>query len=393
MNHLTPESPQTLPVPPPSRFRIIKRLSSASNTTHAVYLCLPRALELFSPATDIDTTFRERVAKEHTSFSTLPHAYMHCQMWLLSYPRYGDTLVRMIEQLKSSSLPRALVQSIFPSLTVVKMGACAASLRREIETIEALTEHDEDASMHIGSYVVGTQTTGSCADSYLVMAPVFGRTLREFAEVSGGLPSWMIAHVVLGLVDAVKCVHDKGITHGKLDMGNVMLNMYPRRMFHRYRGYPDVVLVDFAGAKKMDRDGDVRALLGIVERLVWGWSDLTPLAEHAVVGDTLWTDDPLLILLQHARDMVALETQLMLQDTGMLNFVLCLEKIRHGGPMEVPGGMVMLLHSDLATEEEFEDAMRDPTVLQFVAKKDEFKSLAEGGLVEDKACRNLLGPN
>jgi hypothetical protein len=268
---------------------------------------------------------------------------------------------------------------------VVKTSTSPTALRREAEVIESLHRGREYASLHIGSYILRSQITRSPSTSWLCMRPVFGPTLAAFgtmyAKQNAGLPNWMVAHIFIGLLEAVAFVHADGYTHGKVEAKNVVVNAYPTYFHHRYRGYPDVQLIDFSAAAPIaESDGgaekDVRALLRVMGEVVCEWSDVAPFLKDEGAGKIMETSDPIVLLLQTVRGILAHDKVLTLDDIQR-EFGGQLEAIRHEGPQNVPWPMMKVLHADVATDEEMEDAVREPTVLKFATMREELRRLRD----------------
>jgi len=56
--------------------------------------------------------------------------------------------------------------------------------------------------------------------------------------------------------------------------------------------------------------------------------------------------------------------------------------LRHDGPNTLPRYMMKMLHADLATAAELDDAFRDPTVFTFRTRKEEVRKIVENVSVE-----------
>ena len=59
--------------------------------------------------------------------------------------------------------------------------------------------------------------------------------------------------------------------HGNIAPSNIMLNLYPTYMHLRYRGYPDVLLINFSQAgstESADECEDVIAVLRVMEEVI-----------------------------------------------------------------------------------------------------------------------------
>jgi serine/threonine protein kinase len=359
-----------IPTPPGHLFRVLKRLS-ASDTT-ATYLCLPRDLTAATEPPEVpDPDFSERFESEHAAFGSLPSLRMHTQLKLLEGP---STETYMLESRLSTLRKRHV--ALLPQLVVVKMATASAHLRHDIAAIEALGAGREYSSLHVGSTINRAQLTASPESSWVCLRPVFGWTLREFGEnYVGGLPSWFVAHIFVELLESLEYVHRNevagGFAYNALSASSVVLNPYPSYFHYRYRGYPDVVLMDFGAARPWTiscSGKDARNLLEMLDEMVRKWSDTAPWVKTKVVGSALEGNDPMILLLR--------DIQGVLDDNGAFSlsdvkrwFGLRLEKIRASGPPNFPQLMAKDLHADLATEEELEHALRKPTVLKFGSQK------------------------
>jgi hypothetical protein len=279
---------------------------------------------------------------------------------------------------------------------VVKTSTSPTALRREADVTEHLHRGREYASLHIGSYILRSQITRSPSTSWLCMRPVFGPTLAAFgttcANQNIGLPSWMVAHIFIGLLDAVAFVHADGYTHGNVEAKNVVLNAYPTYFHYRYRGYPDVQLIDFHNAAPItETDGvaekDVKALLRVIQEMICTWSDVAPFLEEEGAAKIIETSDPIVLLLQTICGVLAHNEALTLDDLRR-EFGSQLEAIRHEGPQNMPWSMVKMLHADLATDEGMEDAVREPTVLKFATMREELRRLRDEVPVEMGPARH-----
>lgn len=382
----TSNSPDdTAPKPPGHLFRLVKRLSCTTNPNSAVYLCLPRSLE---PRTDYesDDEFQPRVAKEHGAFKKLRDARMHQQTWLLEYPRVADAVVHMIDYNGVSGLGQK-GRALLPRLVVVKTAVEPEAIRNEDQVIEFLHRGREYSMLHVGSRVVRSQMTGEPGSSWLCLRPVFGPTLARFGEESraagrGGIPGWLVAHIFLGLIHAVEFLHRDGVVHNGMDVSNVMLNLYPSYMHHRYRGYPDVQIIDFSHSTSLagaDPENDARGLLRVVQQVITNWSDVAPFLSAKAAGEGC--DDALVLLSRDLHAVLGDDGTFGLEDVKQ-QFIIRAEDMRNTGPKTIPRDVVKMLHSDLATEEELGFAMRNPTVIKFGTKREELRRIVEGVPVE-----------
>jgi hypothetical protein len=347
------------PKPPTHLFRTIKSLSSTT------YLCLPRTLpEPLSPTT---YEFPPSIA----AFKSLRNTRMHQQIWLLEHTP-AEALIWSVMHNGASELQQAHVD-LLPSLVVVKMGP---QVRNECDILLKLHSERQDASLYVGETVMRAQFTSQADSTWMCVTPVFGPSVNEFGEACGGVPGWFLAHVFLGLLGAAAFVQEEGVTHGHISSRNVVLNLYPTYLHHRYRGYPDVQLVDFGGAGPLgEEDGDAKKVLEVVEEVVSMWSDCAPFLVM-MQGDVV-SDEPILLVLQDVRRLLQSDAPLTIAGIRA-RLEPKLIDIRHTGPEHIPRNLVKLLHSDLATGVEFEHALREPTTIRFGNKHEQFVRIMAG---------------
>ncbi|EAT78985.1 hypothetical protein HBH56_072600 [Parastagonospora nodorum] len=345
------------PTPPPHLFRLIKRLSPTT------YLCLPRAINLSQAAPPI--------ASALTAFTTLPNdnVRMQQQAWNVEHP-WNDVLVWMMQH-NGASLLSARVLDLLPQVVVVSMGD---AVRQVCEALEEVNRH-EASSLYV-SMMVKSQLTKARQSRWVVMAPVFGLTLEAYGKEEmevGGIANWMVAHIFLALLDSVAHVHASGVAHGALTSAGVVLDVYPRVVWHRFRGYPDVVLSSFAAAVPIDAAGeekDAFAVLRVMEEVIANWSDATPFVRHAEGDADMVTDDPILLVLRDIRLLHATPSPSLVDIRAQ--FEVRLIDIRASGPAQLPRPTCQRLHSDLATQAEFERALREPAVIRFEDRYEDF---------------------
>lgn len=322
------------------------------------------------------------IASALTAFTKLPNdnVRMQQQAWNVSYP-WNDVLVWMM-QYNGASLLSTSVRDLLPQVVVVKMGD---GVRQESTALERMNLH-EASSMHV-STMVKAQLTRAPESTWVVTAPVFGLTLEEFGkkeEETGGMADWMVAHIFLALLDSVAHMHDLGIVHLALTSADVMLDIYPRVVWHRFRGYPDVILSSFAVAEPADAAGeeeDAMALLLIMEEVIAEWSASPPFFRYAEEGDAeIETDDPILLALRDIRRLLATPSASLDDIRAQLEARLI--DIRVTGPAQLPRSICQRLHSDLAALAEFEHALREPTVIKFTDRHEDFIKIVADEPVE-----------
>ena len=365
-----------MPAPPGHLFRVVKRLSTSA--TIATYLCLPRDLIADTAAFEnADPDFSERFEAEHAAFASLPSLRIHSQLKLLES---SSTKTCILESGFSTLRQRHV--ALLPQLVVVKTATASAHLRHDIAAIESLGAGREYSSLHVGSTIIRAQLTASPESSWVCLRPVFGWTLREFGEnYLGGVPSWFVAHIFVELLESLEYVHEHeeagGYAYNSLSASSVVINPCPSYFHHRYRGYPDVVLMDFESAQPWTKPGgrkDARDLLVTLDETIRRWSDTAPWVKTSLTGTTLETDDPTILLLRDIQALLEADHAFSLSDVKR-HCGLRLEQIRATGPPNLPQLMAKQLHADLATEEEFEHALRTPTVLKFHSLKHQLNQL------------------
>ena len=364
------------PRPPGQLFRVVKPLSKTASSS-VVYLCLPRALPPpFEPSKEIDYDLQDRMADVHDAFQTVRgNTRLRQQLSLLSYKNSGDVLYENMQH-NGTSLLHDKHLKMLPQLVVVKMSRDTDLLRKEVLQIEAQHKKGGRATLHVGSHVLRAQFTASTATSFVCLRPVFGPTLAQFGEASnknqGRIPGWFVGHICVALVDAVDFLHDEGIVHAKIEASNIMFNLYPTYMHHRYRGYPDVQLIDFSLAGQSDEgaeERDHRAVLELMEHVITEWSDVAPFMPfiNNFTGLSGEGDDPLLTQLALIRTMLS-----GVYDgyTNLAELQARAVDIRHEGPETIPWNLMKLLHADLVTADELDRAVRAPLALRLTARRE-----------------------
>lgn len=288
----------------------------------------------------------------------------------------------MIQHNATSGLAQKNVD-LLPQVVVVKMG----DVRGEVEVLEVLNQH-EDAGLHVLA-LLRAQITRTPESSWMVTSPTFGARLREFGETmkeSGGVPNWLVAHIVLALLDSVAYVHAAGFSCGEIGAESVVLNAYPRVLWYRYRGYPDILLSDLSASQPLSDAGaveDAKAVLQVMQELIKQYSDTAPFLDIASTsgsGETI-TDDAILLILQSITTLLTSSAAPTLRAIRQ-QLQSRLIDIRHTGPETLPRPIARLMHSDLATNAEFEHALREPTVLRFTNKHEEYVKIVANEQVE-----------
>jgi hypothetical protein len=332
---LTPPPAPKPPGPPAAHFRAIRTLSSSPMASET--LCLPRVLHPVSPPPDV-----------FTSLSSIHAAHV-------------------------------------PSLMVVRMNIDQTVLRAEFADLDAR------------GVVLRSQFTGDATSSFVSVRPVASIALAAFGARMNGIPGWMLAHILLGiLLNAENGVRVK--SNGvRVKSDGVALEMCGEEEVYVYRGYP-IVRVDAV------EDGGVgettaRSVLRLLREVIVEWNDVASyLASAGRVGQRdITTNEPVLLVL---RDVQAL---LEMGDVSMEYVFNALEgqlvDIRHEGPDEMPESMLEKLHVDLVTDDEMRHALRKPTVLRrFVWKINDFRAIVTnekvvisvGGFAGKKTNRILV---
>ncbi|KAI4655296.1 hypothetical protein J4E93_000006 [Alternaria ventricosa] len=367
--------PGAVPRPPSESFRVVKTLS-APRSSAGVYLCLPRALPLpFEPSNKIDPDIDDDTIENHDAWKTLSgFARLQQQLPLLTYKNLADVLYKSMQENRTSSLSEQHLRML-PQLVVVKTRKDTDVLRNEATHFEEHRKRDK-ASLFIGSYVLRAEYTDSSPTAYNCLRPIFGPTLAQFGEANilndqGGIPSWFVAHIILGLIDAVWFLHEEGLVHGKVEASNIMLNLYPTVHHHRYRGYPDILLIDFSATGPSNEDAvkrDESDMLKVIEQVITKWSDVAPFLDTEDVGD------PLIVLL------AAVEMTLSGHYDGyheISDLRDGAEDIRHEGPHVLPRTLMKLLHADLATAAELDRAVQEPPVTEAAVDKEALEEISE----------------
>jgi hypothetical protein len=255
--------------------------------------------------------------------------------------------------------------TLLPHLVVVRIKRDEAELRRDYEILD-------DKGL-----VLRGQFTGDVGSSWVCERVVFGVSLKEFGEMmcaqegsQGGVAGWMVAHILLRIIQQVG---DDG--RGGVTAQDVRLDMYGdgSEDVWRYRGYPSVVLCDMATS-----GNTARSVLELMFETIAQWSDCAADIKRAVaVGQQeIITDDPIMLVLR--------DVQRLLQhkELGMFHvqrdFVNRLVDIRHTGPVQMPRGMVENLHADLVSDGQMAHALREPTVIPFDDEVDAFRRIVNG---------------
>ncbi|KAF5845438.1 hypothetical protein GGP41_003046 [Bipolaris sorokiniana] len=338
---------------------------------------------------DIDEDLSNRCAPILVAFGKMTgNARLQQQLGLLEFKRLGDVLYQNMQENRTSLLRPGQIEML-PQLVVVKMSTEKEKVRREVEVVEEIHRMaGEVTTLHIGSCILGSQYTEAPGTSYMVLRPIFGPTLEQFSERSssgrsGSIPDWLMAHICIGLIEAVEFLHEHGMVHSKIEASNVMLSLYPVYMHHRYRGYPDMQLIDFpdcASAAAKDTALDVRGVLTVMEETMVKQNDAAPSgrSKRDVRGRTRKKQGDQNPLLAQIRSMTAADYEGGMDSQGLrMSLVGIAQDMRHVGPETIPRDIVRLFHADLTTAAELECAVRNPLVLKVRSKKQTTKAVGE----------------
>ncbi|KAL7774368.1 hypothetical protein CFE70_005280 [Pyrenophora teres f. teres 0-1] len=370
-------------------YRVVKKLSGP-NSYSGVYLSLPRMLpEPFTPFQDNLDNVSDEANAVHAGHSEIPTDV--CIRQQLPVPlgtNDADVLYNTMKYNGTSLVERKHIYRL-PQLVVVKMYRHTNVLRHEVEQIEHiyLTAGNRD-SMHVGSHVLHSQQDIEPSLSFAVLRPVFGHTLRQFGEAckqhsNSEIPGWFIAHIILGLIQTVDYIHGCGFIHKMINSDHIMLNLYPSHTHHSYRGYPDIQLINFSEAEFTEGQNtgrDAKQILAVVEEMIVEWSELAPFLRHELplFDQEQVLQNPLATMLDTVRWLIKLD----MHGDFLIKIVhFMLEgdatDLRDEGPFSLPPFMMRFLHSDLATADDIENALRDPTALNLPTKKEEVRRIVE----------------
>jgi hypothetical protein len=280
-------------------------------------------------------------------------------------------------------------------LQIMKMSTEKERVRTEVDVVEHLHRVAEgEATLHIGLYILRAQHTLSASTSFAVLRPIFGPngTLSSLNN-RAGIPGWFVAHICVGLLGAVEFVHEAGVVHGKISIANVMLSLYPVYIHHRYRGYPDTLLIGFSDSTRSedagDRENDVRVVLQVMEQVVTKWRDVGPFLGSATGAGGGEGEEPSVALLRHVQSILAgsYDGSFGVDDIRQ-PLALRLEDMRHESPQTIPRDLMKLLLPDLVTGPALDRAVQDPMVIRFQTKKVEMRRIVENVPVMIGGVRN-----
>jgi hypothetical protein len=317
----------TAPKPPGHLFRIVRALTVTSYSS--VYICLPRTLTpLSAKSASLVSSF------QHLGCSTLSDAHM----------------------------------TLLPHLMIVRMKINLDELRRESEVL------------NVKGFVLHSQFTGDVQSSWVCERMVFGVSLKELGEKmagpgEAGIPAWMVAHVLLGILDDV---HDEESLFKAQD---VRLDMYGDGSddVWKYRGYPSIhVNVPTSYATGLA----ARAILELMCQTIVQWSDCAAYIKSTQEAgqEEIVNEDPVLWVLHNVQRL--LRRSRLTMDDVRREFKNRLVDLRHTGPMHMPRSLVQNLHADVVTDEELAHALREPTRVKFRSKVDAFKKIVNGDGVQ-----------
>jgi hypothetical protein len=307
---------------------------------------------------------------------------MHQQAWHIEH-HASDVLIWMVQHNGASALHPAYI-ALLPQVVVVKTEIDSAAMRNELQVLEDSNCKEESCL---------AQITGRPESNWLVTAPVFGRTLRAFGEAmkdGGGVPNWLLAHVFIALMDNVGHMHSAGYSCGSICAENIVLNTYPRVLWHRYRGYLDLIISDLSDAQPLEPAGesqDAAAILGVMEEMITSYSDVASFLARG--ADSHVADDPISRVLGDVKALLS-SAHVTFQDI-LARFKDSLVDIRHTGPDTFPRPIARMLHDDIATNQDFGYALREPTVVKFDRRHEEFVRIVADERVEMRhgACAGM----
>jgi hypothetical protein len=305
---------------------------------------------------------------------------MHQQAWHIEHP-WSEVLIWMMQHNAASELSAKNID-LLAQVVVMKMG----NIRRETEVLEALNAH-ESSSLHTRT-LLKAQITSDPSSTWLVASPTFVPTLRNFGpameDSSGGVPNWLLIHIFLPLISTVAYLHSSGFSCGNVSAEDIVLNAYPRMLWHRYRSYPDLVLPDFRLAKTVDEAGgkeDAKAVLAVMQETITSYSDAAPFLSLAAQDEEMVTIDPILLVLQSITTLISTPSPTLAIHRQHL--LLQLIDIRHTSPETLPRPILGLIHSDLGmADADLSHALREPSVIRFNRKHEEFVKIIAGKRVQ-----------
>jgi serine/threonine protein kinase len=129
--------------------------------------------------------------------------------------------------------------------------------------------------------------------SYICIPPVFGPTLKQIAarvyDHDKVVPTYFIAHIVVGLVAALTYLHGSQLAHNNLIPDHIILDPHPAEDDFAFRDYPNVKFINFgeASASELETncDGDIRMLFYTLKTTFAEWTGEWAVAERQVVAD------------------------------------------------------------------------------------------------------------
>lgn len=346
----------SIPTPPNHLFRPVKTLSLSNNK--ATYLCLPRRLE---------------ITLDHETFNNDEKGHSAAQK-----------THRALKKSKASELDKDQLKFL-PQLFVVKMNTKRESLRKEIDTLHLLHEREDGdgSESFLGSWVAKEQSTPDTDSSWLCLRPIFGPSLKHFGtacigSLQRGMPAYFVWHVFISLLEGLSFIHGHGIAHKKIGLSKIVIDPYPQRNGHRFRNYPNVLLIDFANTADLDEkngESDVREMLEMVEYLVVKWSDSAPLLQYYQAESR--ENDKLVKFSDEIRTVLDEDWVKFTLEDAKRRWENVAVVQRAKGPTKIPQWISQLVHSDLATATELRKATKGwVTLNKFGSRKNEFREFA-----------------
>lgn len=188
----------------------------------------------------------------------------------------------------------------------------------------------------------------------------------------------------MGLIKAVTYLHNCGVAHSKIEASHVVLNLYPRSMYLRYRDYPDVQLINLSAARPIEQKKeaeDVRAVLRVLEEVTDEWSNVNPFNDMPIdIVDAQEEEDqhPVVTLMVSIKRMLSVDGPVVSSmDHIHTELGGIAEDLLRQGPHTLPRNMMMLIHADFVTGEELNCAVRNSAVLKFPTRNEEMRRIVD----------------
>lgn len=361
-----------------ARLNRASKINARLNQLIRPLLPLPDCLQ-----THIDTSNAPKTATMSTTPPPPPLHFFRIIKTISNGPNIRTTLC----------LPRDLEApvDIASSALLTSIHACGTSklLSNHMRFIPQLslvhTATDSDTVRNISNNILisrarASQISFAAEDSWVCEAPIFGPTLMEFCKAytiaNNGLggPSWFLAHVFFELIEAV-C--DGGVKK-EVSAEHVRLNIHPGKDEEEewgFRSYPSIILDTATAPPEPFPEAVARGVVELIRDIVFEESDSAPFIRAA--GSVMVTTDPLLLILGEMQEMLTSGTPFDVQDLGA-RFRGRLSDLRVTGPERLPRDIAQHVHADLMGGEELDKGMKEPVVIKFEEKYDEFLKLDAG---------------